>query len=167
MDILLPQDDQQVMRTVAGMVLVASASLETKAIRNSALLRHALYVVSWRRPLIWVSLERRRGGDGNIHRFQTPNHANCINILDSGKVSTQAAHPPSKSHPHQSLVIAHIFPRSDDYSSNKTSSPYKAILLNKVVVGKGYKVTENNTSLSAPPSGYDSVSLLLFVSQLF
>ncbi|KIM80422.1 hypothetical protein PILCRDRAFT_73161 [Piloderma croceum F 1598] len=47
--------------------------------------------------------------------------------------------------------------KSNDYSSNKSSSPYKAILLNKVVVGKGYKVTENNTSLTAPPSGYDSV----------
>jgi len=47
--------------------------------------------------------------------------------------------------------------KSNDYSSNKSSSPLKAILLNKVVVGKGYKVTENNTSLTAPPSGYDSV----------
>lgn len=49
--------------------------------------------------------------------------------------------------------------RSNDYSSNKSTSPYKAILLNKVIVGKGYKVTENNTSLTAPPAGYDSVSV--------
>ena len=56
------------------------------------------------------------------------------------------------------LYAADRVVRSNDYSSNKSSSPYKAILLNKVVVGKGYKVTENNTSLTAPPSGYDSVS---------
>ena len=50
--------------------------------------------------------------------------------------------------------------KSDDYASNsgKTSSSNKAILLNKVVVGKGYKVTENATTMTAPPPGYDSVS---------
>jgi hypothetical protein len=32
------------------------------------------------------------------------------------------------------------------------------MLLNKVVVGKGYKMTQDSTSLSAPPAGYDSVS---------
>jgi hypothetical protein len=47
--------------------------------------------------------------------------------------------------------------RSNDYSSNVASSPLKAILLNKVVVGKGYKMTQDSTSLSAPPNGYDSV----------
>jgi hypothetical protein len=31
------------------------------------------------------------------------------------------------------------------------------MLLNKVVVGKGYKMTQDNTSLTAPPSGHDSV----------
>lgn len=56
------------------------------------------------------------------------------------------------------IGYADVVIRSDDYSTNKSSSPYKAILLNKVVVGKGYKVTENNTSLTAPPTGYDSVS---------
>ena len=32
------------------------------------------------------------------------------------------------------------------------------MLLNKVVVGKGYKILHNDPSLTAPPSGYDSVS---------
>lgn len=51
--------------------------------------------------------------------------------------------------------------RSNDYSSSldpKTS--LKAILLNKIVVGKGYKMTQDNTTLTAPPAGYDSVSPL-------
>jgi len=31
------------------------------------------------------------------------------------------------------------------------------MLLNKVVVGKGYKILHDNPSMSAPPVGYDSV----------
>lgn len=47
--------------------------------------------------------------------------------------------------------------KSNDYSTNVNPSKLKAILLNKVVVGKGYKMTQDNTSLTAPPTGYDSV----------
>ncbi|KAF5367744.1 hypothetical protein D9758_009884 [Tetrapyrgos nigripes] len=47
--------------------------------------------------------------------------------------------------------------KSNDYSQNDCKSPLKAILLNKVVVGKGCKMTQDNTSLVAPPTGYDSV----------
>jgi hypothetical protein len=34
----------------------------------------------------------------------------------------------------------------------------KAVLLNKVVVGKGKKLMYDDTTLTAPPPGYDSVS---------
>ena len=34
------------------------------------------------------------------------------------------------------------------------------MLLNKVVVGRGYKLTGNKTRLTAPPAGYDSVSVV-------
>ncbi|KAF8428873.1 ADP-ribosylation [Boletus edulis BED1] len=47
--------------------------------------------------------------------------------------------------------------KSNDYSNNVKPSKQKAILLNKVVVGKGYKMTQDNTRLTAPPPGYDSV----------
>ncbi|KAH7884349.1 ADP-ribosylation [Phlebopus sp. FC_14] len=47
--------------------------------------------------------------------------------------------------------------KSNDYSTNVKPSNLKAILLNKVVVGKGYKMMQDNTSLTAPPPGYDSV----------
>lgn len=49
--------------------------------------------------------------------------------------------------------------KSNDYSRNVmvTPSPWKAILLNKVVVGKGYKMKSDNSSLTGPPPGYDSV----------
>jgi len=35
------------------------------------------------------------------------------------------------------------------------------MLLNKVVVGRGYKLTGNKSSLTAPPAGYDSVSIIV------
>ncbi|KAJ7814436.1 hypothetical protein B0H14DRAFT_2850517 [Mycena olivaceomarginata] len=47
--------------------------------------------------------------------------------------------------------------KSNDYSHNDCSSSFKAILLNKVIVGKGCKLTQDSTSLTAPPTGYDSV----------
>ncbi|KAK7682519.1 hypothetical protein QCA50_014319 [Cerrena zonata] len=48
--------------------------------------------------------------------------------------------------------------KSDDYSSNTDSrASTKAIILNKIVVGKGYKMTEDDTKLTAPPAGFDSV----------
>ncbi|KAG6335683.1 hypothetical protein ID866_3417 [Astraeus odoratus] len=47
--------------------------------------------------------------------------------------------------------------KSNDYSTNMKPSNLKAILLNKVVVGKGYKMTQDNSSLTGPPPGYDSV----------
>ncbi|KAF8343527.1 hypothetical protein F5887DRAFT_1075647 [Amanita rubescens] len=49
--------------------------------------------------------------------------------------------------------------KSNDYSRNASScnSQLKAILLNKVVVGKGCKMLHDSTSMTAPPSGYDSV----------
>ncbi|KAJ3739016.1 hypothetical protein DFH05DRAFT_708172 [Lentinula detonsa] len=47
--------------------------------------------------------------------------------------------------------------KSNDYSTNECRSPLKAILLNKVVVGKGCKMTQDNVALTSPPQGYDSV----------
>ena len=34
------------------------------------------------------------------------------------------------------------------------------MLLNKVIVGRGYKLQSGNSALTAPPAGYDSVRLL-------
>ncbi|KNZ77577.1 hypothetical protein J132_05111, partial [Termitomyces sp. J132] len=47
--------------------------------------------------------------------------------------------------------------KSHDYAKNGSKSPLKAILLNKVVVGNGYKLRTGNSNLKAPPSGFDSV----------
>lgn len=47
--------------------------------------------------------------------------------------------------------------RSNDYSHNDCKSPLKAILFNNVMVGKGWKLLQNDTTFMAPPAGYDSV----------
>ncbi|KAF9463918.1 hypothetical protein BDZ94DRAFT_1217414 [Collybia nuda] len=47
--------------------------------------------------------------------------------------------------------------KSNDYSQNDCNSPFKTVLLNKVVVGKGCKMLQDSTSLTAPPAGFDSV----------
>ncbi|KAH9942778.1 hypothetical protein B0H21DRAFT_867805 [Amylocystis lapponica] len=48
--------------------------------------------------------------------------------------------------------------KSNDYSANSNmNASLNALLLNKVVVGKGYKVTVDQPSLTAPPAGYDSI----------
>ena len=55
-------------------------------------------------------------------------------------------------------------PRSNDYSKNMgIHSDLKALLLNKVVVGNGKKLTRSTPSLTAPPAGYDSVSGMFVV----
>jgi hypothetical protein len=54
--------------------------------------------------------------------------------------------------------------KSNDYSSNQQQSPWKAMLLNRVVVGKGHKLLQDNTSLTAPPAGFDSVRSLKYSS---
>ncbi|KAF9790510.1 hypothetical protein BJ322DRAFT_1104161 [Thelephora terrestris] len=48
--------------------------------------------------------------------------------------------------------------KSNDYSKNLgVSSDWKALLLNKVVVGNGKKLTQDDTTLTEPPPGYNSV----------
>ncbi|KAI0777848.1 hypothetical protein BC629DRAFT_1582775 [Irpex lacteus] len=48
---------------------------------------------------------------------------------------------------------------SSAVSNNNTDAkaPLKAVLLNKVIVGRGYKMSQVDTTLKAPPAGFDSV----------
>lgn len=43
------------------------------------------------------------------------------------------------------------------------SSPFKAMILSKVAVGRGYRSLVDMPNLQAPPQGYDSVRLTLFL----
>ncbi|KAH9932380.1 ADP-ribosylation [Fomitopsis serialis] len=47
--------------------------------------------------------------------------------------------------------------KSNDYVKVLGGSPHKAMLLNDVVLGKTKKLTTNNSGLTEPPQGYDSV----------
>jgi len=48
--------------------------------------------------------------------------------------------------------------KSDTYTRGAVAgSPYKAMFLNRVVVGEGNILTAANNSLTAPPAGFDSV----------
>ena len=59
---------------------------------------------------------------------------------------------------HASNIVVLSF-RSNDYSRNESTSKWKALLLNKVVVGKGTKLSRDDPTLTQPPLGYDSVSI--------
>ncbi|KAG8753100.1 hypothetical protein FRC14_006429 [Serendipita sp. 396] len=47
--------------------------------------------------------------------------------------------------------------KANDYSKNAIASPWKAVLLNDVVIGKGIIMSTDSPGLTNPPSGYDSV----------
>lgn len=58
------------------------------------------------------------------------------------------------------LILGVATLRANDYSRNwGVTSEWKALLLNKVVVGHGKKLTRDDKSLAGPPPGYDSVSI--------
>ncbi|KAH9830115.1 uncharacterized protein C8Q71DRAFT_862706 [Rhodofomes roseus] len=47
--------------------------------------------------------------------------------------------------------------KANDYVDERGGSPYKAMLLSDVVMGKAVKMTTGDEDLTAPPTGYDSV----------
>lgn len=47
--------------------------------------------------------------------------------------------------------------KSNDYQKNLQPSQWSALLLNNVVVGRGYQLYDNSDKLIQPPPGYDSV----------
>ena len=52
------------------------------------------------------------------------------------------------------------FGRSSGGSRDDCTFNWKAVLLNKAVVGRGYKMAVSNTTLAEPLAGYDSVSVV-------
>ena len=49
--------------------------------------------------------------------------------------------------------------KSNDYQTNLRLSQWSALLLNNVVVGRGYQLYDNSDKLLQPPPGFDSVSV--------
>jgi hypothetical protein len=57
-------------------------------------------------------------------------------------------------------LLLNNFLRAHDYSKNGFPSDWKGLLLSKVVAGRGCKLTTDQTSLTSPPPGFDSVSVI-------
>ncbi|KAH9830117.1 uncharacterized protein C8Q71DRAFT_378717 [Rhodofomes roseus] len=55
------------------------------------------------------------------------------------------------------IYISATSSKSNDYVQERGGSPYKAMLLNDVVMGKTKKLTTGDMTLMEPPAGYDSV----------
>ncbi|KAG8791725.1 hypothetical protein FRC16_000313 [Serendipita sp. 398] len=47
--------------------------------------------------------------------------------------------------------------KSNDYTTNNQESNWTALLLNSVLIGRGFETKENHETLLQPPEGYDSV----------
>jgi len=72
--------------------------------------------------------------------------------------------PPNELPLNACLTLRFFTFRSNDYSYNESVSNWKALLLNKVVVGKGMKLVLDDPTLTEPPPGYDSVSIFGYLS---
>lgn len=132
------------MRIADGMEREGSVTWVTRGARHSAPLPRARCAVSSALLTISICLARRLDGGGldleSTHHLRLP--------------SKFTAFPGF-------LLLFELSGRSNDYSKNTSNSSWKAVLLNKVVVGKGYKMLRDSPLMTGPPSGYDSVSTLI------
>lgn len=153
------------MRTVVGMERVVFAILVTRETHSSVRRRPARCAASCVPLLMYLYGERRRAGEGVYSSF-------CYLFIKWNRKSNgrfgkgiYTSSTSSKSVVFQLLPFQFfsqtLLTRSNDYSHNDCKSSLKAILLNKVIVGKGCKLLQDNTALTAPPAGYDSVSVYL------
>ncbi|KAG8889071.1 hypothetical protein FRB98_005820 [Tulasnella sp. 332] len=55
------------------------------------------------------------------------------------------------------LYTTSVSSKADDYSVTQANSPYKAMLVAKVVLGRGYSLMRTTKNLIRPPVGHDSV----------
>jgi hypothetical protein len=135
-------------RTVDGMERKGNVISATGGAKPFARTQRARCVVLSRlRSMSNFSRPRRAGGGSGMGFTLLPLHQS----LSSSRLSAWSTN-------------VHLMPRfstsrSNDYSKNiGVNSEWKALLLNKVIVGKGKKLTKDDTSLTQPPPGYDSVS---------
>ncbi|KAG9004663.1 hypothetical protein FRB90_010788 [Tulasnella sp. 427] len=55
------------------------------------------------------------------------------------------------------VYTSSVSSKADDYTATPSESKYKAMLVARVVLGKGYPLKLTTAHLTGPPSGYDSV----------
>ena len=96
------------------------------------------------------------GDNGQTQFCSTPNCSLCSIIRSSFDISLWGKKT-GWGRFGKGIYTSSTSSKSNDYSHNDCKSDLKAILLNKVVVGKGCKMLQDHTTLTAPPAGYDSV----------
>ncbi|KAG1743473.1 hypothetical protein EDB19DRAFT_1633152 [Suillus lakei] len=97
------------------------------------------------------------GDSGNTNLCSSSSCALCSIIQNGFKVRYSVAAVTTRSKFGCGIYTSSTSSKSNDYTENLKSSSLKAMLLNHVVVGKGYKLTSDQTDLNGAPSGFDSV----------
>ncbi|PVF95503.1 ADP-ribosylation [Serendipita vermifera] len=104
----------------------------------------------------------RIGDNGNTQMCASPVCSLC-RIMKHGFDLSMAGRATSFQRFGYGIYTSSTSSKSNDYSENLqgalnlSSSPSKAMLLNKVVVGKGKILRDDDRTLTEPPPGYDSV----------
>jgi len=96
------------------------------------------------------------GDDGETQLCDHPSCALCGIIQSSFDLSFAARTPRFKRFG-LGIYTSSTSSKAEDYSQNGGNSNLKAMLLNKVVVGMGYKTAVDNVNMNRPPPGFDSV----------
>ncbi|KAF9533936.1 hypothetical protein CPB83DRAFT_416293 [Crepidotus variabilis] len=92
--------------------------------------------------------------EGNENRRWHGTHREC-NLGDRGQTKLCSSKTCSLCSILRNSYDLNFWGKKTGFGSN--NSKFKAMLLNLVVVGNGCKLTTDDTTLTAPPSGYDSV----------
>jgi len=129
------------MNDVDGMEQIGTATLVTTAKHPSATPRSAL-CAAYSGPRLTRGIRRKSTGWG---------------VLEMGSTPRPPLQSSSRSRRSSRSVLILIVSSSNNYIKNLVPSPWKAILLSCVVVGKTKKFTTSQPALTGPPAGFDSV----------
>jgi hypothetical protein len=141
--IMLLQVGKQEMRIDVGTVLVGNVTWATKDTKIFVHRQPAPFAVLSRHRSTFRHLAKRLAGAGSYIPSTPMKELNDFCRFGRG------------------IYTSSTSSKSNDYSQNLGQSKCKAILLNKVVVGRGCKMMQDNPGLQAPPAGYDSVCIYL------
>ncbi|PVF94288.1 ADP-ribosylation [Serendipita vermifera] len=96
------------------------------------------------------------GNNGSTKLCSSPTCSLCC-IMKRGFDLNKAGSATGFSRFGQGIYTSATSSKANSYSTNSTMTPFKAVLLNKVVVGKGKKLYFGDSSLDGAPPGYDSI----------
>jgi len=98
-----------------------------------------------------------RLGDLNFRQFCVNRTCSLCDIIRSSFQVAKAGERTNFGRFGAGIYTSATSSKANDYVEELGGSPYKAILMSNVVMGKPIKLTTNQPDLTQPPSGYDSV----------